>query len=145
MPPPPKVPPRRERWGWDRTETALRHFLPSNRRLLYFTAIYIAIRREYIFPMLRPMQFCELSKFGNSRFTLVFKGSDGFFPRFCERFSLERTQAATMAKYEHPCSKSFCSVESIHRPTRYSVPDFSTLARADFSCLLAMNFNVQKN
>jgi len=95
--------------------------------------------------MLRPMQFCELSKFGNSRFTLVFKGSDGFFPRFCERFSLERTQAATMAKYEHPCSKSFCSVESIHRPTRYSVPDFSTLARADFSCLLAMNFNVQKN
>ena len=71
----------------DGIEMAPRHFLPSNRRLLYFTAIYIAIRREYIFPMLRPMQFCELSKLGECRFTLYFKGSGGFSPRFCERFS----------------------------------------------------------
>jgi len=38
MPPPPKVPPRRERWGWDRTEMAPRHFVPSNHGLHYLPA-----------------------------------------------------------------------------------------------------------
>jgi len=93
--------------------------------------------------MLRLMQFCKMSKFADCRFTLVFKGADGFSPRFCERFSSLRTQAATMAKYEHPCSKSFCSVESIHRPTRYSVLDFSTLGKSKFLGFVANGFLVE--
>ena len=38
MPPPPKVPPRRERCGWVRTEMGSRHFYPGNHGLRYLPA-----------------------------------------------------------------------------------------------------------
>jgi hypothetical protein len=44
------------------------------------------------------MQFCDLPKFADCRFTLVFQVSDGFFPRFRERFFFAAERATTPAK-----------------------------------------------
>ena len=70
----------------DGTDMAPRHILASSHGLLYFTAIYRRLLQCPFFPMYFPMQFDTFHNFVKIVFTLVFQGSDGFFPRFFERF-----------------------------------------------------------
>ena len=49
MPPPSKVPPRRERWGWDRTEMGSRRFAPSNHGLHSLPAFIAMFDFSHVF------------------------------------------------------------------------------------------------
>ena len=66
----------------DGIDMAPRHFVTSNHGIVISPDIVKTYNDSAFFSMQCPMQICELSKFADCRFTLVFQGAERFFSPF---------------------------------------------------------------
>ena len=136
MPPPPKVPPRRERWGWVRTETASTWHHVISYQVITVYSILPLFTLQYagstFFPCIFPCNL-TLFLFLSKLFSLLFyRVQAAFFPVFSSvSFSCghKRHQQQSMSIHAQclfiPLSRSI-------EQRRYSVPDSSTLGKSSF-------------
>jgi len=131
MPPPLKVPPRRERLGWVCTETGSRGFAPSNHGLHYLPAFMamFAFSHASFHAKLRFSAVLTLGKPVSERI------SDSFFLQCRRAILFQRTQTTATATNEHSYAKRFLPLSQSIDHQRHSVTDFQFLTRADFTVL----------